>query len=132
MVFVAGVGVYSVADRGMNYQAATASVSSIDRTCNFIETRTEASGRKTATGLTDSCDSTNEWDETREAVREGRRKKISGNATVHLTYVAPQDGSARTAQLEFTGSDDEFYELSAGSQVQVLVSNSDPSKIRKA
>jgi hypothetical protein len=132
MVFVAGLGVYSVADRGMSYQPATASVTTIDRSCNFVETRTEANGLKTATGLTDSCNSTGDWDEVREAVREKRRKKIAGNATLHLSYIAPQDGRAYSAEIKITGGDDAFYELQAGSQIKILVSNSDPTKIRKA
>jgi hypothetical protein len=131
MVMVLGLSAYSAATRAMNYKPAKASVSYIDRTCDFVET-TEKEGVKTARGLTDSCDSTGEWDKVRDAVREKRKKKISGTETVHLAYTAPQDGSSRTAELKFTGSDDEFYELQAGSEVNILVSNSDPSKITKA
>jgi hypothetical protein len=36
------------------------------------------------------------------------------------------------ADLHFTGRDDEFYELQAGSQFDILVNNEDPSKIRKS
>jgi hypothetical protein len=89
-------------------------------------------GVKPAGGVTDSCDSTGEWDKVREAVRDKRRKKIAGSETVHLTYTAPQDGSYRTAELKFSGGDDEFYQLQAGDEVHILVSNSDPSKITKA
>jgi hypothetical protein len=34
-------------------------------------------------------------------------------------------------ELRFDGRDDEFYRLRAGDQVDILVSNSDPTKIRK-
>jgi hypothetical protein len=128
MVFVVGVGAYSAIERGANFKPATASVAYIDRTCNFIETTTNEDGRKTARGLTDSCNSTDEW----EKVREKRSKKISGSATVHVSYTAPQDGSYRSSELHFTGRDDEFYELKAGDEVRILVSNTDPAKIRKA
>jgi hypothetical protein len=131
MVLVLGLTAFSAANRAMNYKPAKASVSYIDRTCDFVET-SEKAGVKTARSLTDSCDSTGEWDKVRDAVREKRRKKIAGSETVHVSYTAPQDGSSRTAELQFTGSDDEFYELQAGSEVNILVSNSDPAKITKA
>jgi hypothetical protein len=131
MVLVLGLAAYSTADRAMNYKAAKASVSYIDRTCDFIETTSEA-GVKTSHATTDSCNSTDEWDRVRDAIREKRRKKISGSETVHLTYTAPQDGSYRTAELHFDGGDDEFYELQAGDEVSILVSNSNLTKIRKA
>ena len=129
MALVAGIGVLSVAGSS-NAKPAVATVTTIDRTCDFIETTTQA-GVKTARGLSDSCDSTGEWEKRREAVREKHAKKISGQEVVHLAYTAPQDGSYRTADLHFTGSDDEFYTLQAGSEVNILVSNSDPSKVRK-
>jgi hypothetical protein len=131
MLLVMGLSAYSVANRAMNYKPAKATVSYIDRTCDFLET-TERAGVKTARALSDSCNSTGEWDKVREAVRDKRRKKIAGSETVHLTYTAPQDGSYRTAELKFTGRDDEFYQLQAGDEVRIMVSNSDPSKIVKA
>jgi hypothetical protein len=51
---------------------------------------------------------------------------------VKVSYTAPQDGSSQTSELYFTSRDDEFYDLQAGDQIDVLVSNDDPSKIRKA
>lgn len=128
MVVLAGVGAYSAIDRGMNYQAAKASVVMIDRLCNFTETTTEGDGRTVARGLTDSCSSTDEW----EKVRETRSKVVSGTATIHVTYVAPQDGSQQTAKLSYTGRDDEFYEMKAGDEFDILVDNADPTRIRKA
>ena len=131
MLLVLGVAGFSAIDRTANWKLAKATVSTIDRSCDFVETTTEA-GVKTARGLSDNCDSTGEWDKRRDAVRSQRAKKVSGEAIVHLTYTAPQDGSYRTADLRFTGGDDEFYTLQAGSEINILVSNSDPSKIRKA
>ena len=82
-------------------------------------------------GLSDSCSTTDEWDQQRDTIRK-TGKRFSGEATVHLSYTAPQDGGYRTADLHFTGQDDEFYDLQAGSEINILVSDSDPSKIRKA
>lgn len=127
MVFVAGVSVYSVAGKEAAYKTAKATVFEIDRECNFIETTRDPDGRTTARGVTDSCNSTDEWSK----IREKRSKKISGKAVVHVSYTAPQDGSSRTAELRLTGADDEFYEWKVGDEVQVLVSNTDPAKIRK-
>ena len=114
-----------------HYKRAKATVSTIDRTCDYVETTTDPGGHKTARGLTESCNVTDEWDRERDNIRD-RGKRFSGDATVHLGYIAPQDGSYRTADLHFTGADDEFYELQAGSQIDILVDNDDPSKIRKA
>jgi hypothetical protein len=134
MVLVAGIGVVSVAGAGANSKPAVATVTTIDRTCDFIETTYDPETNKamSARGLTDACNSTDEWEKTRDAIRAGQRKKISGSETVHLSYTAPQDGSFHTAELHFTGRDDEFYELQAGDEVKILVSDKDPSKVRKA
>lgn len=128
MLFVGGVSLYSVIDRGANYKPAKASVYLIDRTCNFVETTTEADGTTTARGVSDSCIDAEEW----ATVREKRNKVVSGKAVVHVSYTAPQDGSSRTAQLNFDGRDDEFYDLEFGDDIDVLVSNSDPARITKA
>ncbi|QIL03205.1 hypothetical protein G7078_10735 [Sphingomonas sinipercae] len=127
-VGVAAIGGYGAASRSANYKPATASVVMIDRTCNFTETTTDENGKKTMRGVTDSCNSTGEWGK----VREERSKRVSGKATVHLQYIAPQDGEAHTAQLKFTGGDDEFYEIKAGDQIKVLVRNDDLDKVTLA
>jgi hypothetical protein len=110
-----------------NYTPAKASISMIDRSCNFIETTKEA-GRTTARGYSDSCNSTDEW----ASVREKRNKVVSGHAIVHIAYTAPTDGSSQTAELKFDGRDDEFYKLRAGDEIEVLVSKTDPTKVIKA
>lgn len=126
MIFVAGAGIYSVADRGMNYKPAKASVFLIDRKCEIIET--SKSRRRSSTRVyTDDCNSLDEW----KTVREKRTKKVEGKSVVHVTYTAPQDGASHTAELRFDGRDDEFYELNAGDEINVLVSNKDPNKIIK-
>ena len=133
MLFVLGVAGYSAMDRTTNYKPAKATVSTIDRTCNFVESTRDPETNKVmeAHGLTDSCSATNEWENQRDTIRK-TNKRFSGDAVVHVTYTAPQDGSYRTADLRFTGSDDEFYDLQAGSEINILVSNSDPSKIKMA
>ncbi len=128
MLFVGGVSIYSVIDRSANYAPAKAQVYLIDRTCDYTETRTEADGTTTARGMNGSCSGVEEW----ETVREKRTKVVSGKAVVHLSYTAPQDGITHTSKLNFTGRDDEFYELKAGDQLDVLVSAADPDKVIKA
>ena len=128
MVAIAGIGAWTAVDRGMNYQEAKASVVMIDRLCDVTETMTGPDGVTVATSGKDSCSSVEDW----ETVREKRTKVVSGTATVHVVYIAPQDGSQQTAELKFTGRDDEFYELNAGDEIAVLVANDEPSKVRKA
>jgi hypothetical protein len=123
ILLAAGIG----ACGSSNYTSAKASISTIDRSCNFIET-TKEGGRTTARGYTDSCNSTDEW----ASVREKRNKIVSGKATVHITYAAPKDGSYQTAELEFDGRDEEFYKLRAGDEIDILVNNDDPKKVYKA
>jgi hypothetical protein len=105
-----------------------ATVTTIDRSCDFVETSFEGKKAVSARGYTDSCDSTGEWSK----LREKRNKHISGRATLHLSYVAPQDGSPQTGELKLTGRDDAFYAIRAGDEIEILVSKSDPTKIRQA
>jgi hypothetical protein len=133
MLFVLGIAGYSAIDRTTNWKPAKATVSTIDRTCNYVETTRDPMTNKveSATGRTDSCSLTDEWEKQRDEIRN-TNKRFSGDAVVHVSYTAPQDGSYRTADLHFTGRDDEFYDLQAGSEIAVLVNNTDPSKIKKA
>ena len=117
---------------------AKATVTTIDRKCEIIETITRevddprASGHKLKAqemnSSTGDCDLVEEWAE----VRAKRSKKVAGTAHVHIAYQAPQDGSYHVATLSFTGRDDEFYALRAGDSVDILVAKDDPAKIRKA
>ena len=122
---------------GVETVAAKATVSTIDRTCEIIETTTrqvddprtkgaklDAAEMESKTG---DCKSVAEWDE----VRTKRTKKVQGTALVHVDYVAP-DGSAHSSTLEFDGRDDEFYELRAGDEIDIRIAKSDPTRIRKA
>lgn len=116
---------------------AKATVTTIDRTCEIIETTTRqiddprAPGHKLTAQEMDSstgdCNSVEEWAE----VRAKRTKKVAGTADIHVTYQAPQDGSVHYATLTYTGRDDEFYTLRAGDSVDVVVAKDDPAKIRK-
>ena len=128
VLLVAGIGAFGAMDRAANYTPAKATVYLIDRKCNIVETTTEANGRTTARGLTDDCKNVEEW----ETVREKRTKTVSGKAAVKVNYAAPQDGSSQTSELHFDGRDDEFYELKAGDEIDILVSNADPSKVIKS
>ena len=117
---------------------AQAIVTTIDRKCEIIETirheiddprgsgvKLDAQEMNSTTG---DCKSVDEWAE----VRSKRTKLVQGTAAVHVDYQAPQDGSYHSATLNFTGRDDEFYELSAGDSVAIIVARDDPAKIRKA
>jgi hypothetical protein len=127
-VVIAGVTAYSAADRSMNYKPAKASVFMIDRMCDIIETTTSSDGQKTSRTYNDNCKSIGAW----EKASAAHDKSIAGKATVKVSYTAPQNGSYQTSELHFTSRDDEFYDLQAGDQIDVLVSNDDPSKIHKA
>ena len=126
MIAVAVIGGFSLADRGLNYAPAKASVFLIDRTCNFTQTTSGPGGKMQAT-IKDSCNSTDEF----ATIRKTRSKMVDGKAVVKVTYTAPQDGSYQTSQLTFDGRDDEFYKLKAGDTIDVLVSNEDHGQIRK-
>ena len=127
-MLVAGVVACSAVDRSANYKTAKASVYLIDRKCDIIETTTSTDGKKSSRGYNDDCKSIDAWD----AAKAKRDKTISGKAVVKVSYTAPQNGSYQTSELKFTSRDDEFYSLKAGDEMEILVSNSDPSKIRKA
>jgi hypothetical protein len=126
---VAAIGCCCVAGCSPNAQQTKATVSYIDRKCQIIETEYDENyKRKGSRACTDSCNSIDEWDK----VREKRNKVVDGSAVVHVSYTAPQNGQSQTAELNFNGRDDEFYRLKAGDEIDILVSNSDPTKISKA
>ena len=123
---------------GFEGAPATATVVMIDRECKIIEStrrqvddprgsgvKIDAAEMRSTKG---ECKSVAEWEE----VRKKRKKMVDGTAAVHLEYQAPQDGSFHTGILNFTGRDDEFYELNAGDAIPILVANDDPKRIRKA
>jgi hypothetical protein len=127
-----------LASCGFDGEPVLATVVTIDRECQIVEStrrqvddprgsgaKIEAAEMRTMKG---SCKSVPEWQE----VRKKRNKRVDGTAAVHVEYRAPQDGSFRTATLNFTGRDDEFYELNAGDTVNILVAKDDPTQVRKA
>jgi hypothetical protein len=118
-------GAYTGINRGMNYKAAKATVFVIDRECRFNR---EYEGGKTEM-VTQSCNATDEFKTIAKAPRGKRKMDVDGKAVVKVSYTAPQDGSYQTSQLRFDGRDEEFYELKAGDQIDVLVSNDDPASI---
>src|SRR5215208_2485238 len=124
IVLVAGVSAYSAMDRAANYKPAKASVYLIDRKCDIIAKTTAGDGKKTTEIYNDDCKSISAWDD----AKAKRDKSISGKAVVKVSYTAPQDGGYHTSELSFTSRDDEFYDLKAGDEIDVLVSNADLSK----
>jgi hypothetical protein len=129
MVVLAFTGAYHSMERAANWRPAKAEVSYIDRKCTIIRTTYDENYKpEEKQTFTDSCNSIDEWDK----VRTKRNKTVDGTAVVHLSYNAPQGGQPETAELTFDGRDDEFYNLKAGDRVDILVSNSDPTKIQKS
>ena len=129
VVGVVGISGYAAIDRTANYKAATATVSYIDRNCDIVTTVYDANDKaQSSSTRRGACNSIVEW----EKVKTKRTKDVSGDAVVHLSYTAPQTGQTASGEIRFTGRDDEFYKLKAGDEVKILVSNSDPTKIRKA
>jgi hypothetical protein len=129
VVFVAGLSAYGCADRNLNYTPAKGSVYLIDRTCDIIETETSPDGHKSTRTFQGDCKSADQaWD----SAKAKHDKKIAGTVVVKVNYTAPKDGSYQTSELHFTARDDEFYDLKAGDEINILVRNDDPTKITKA
>jgi hypothetical protein len=128
VVFIIGLAGYHAIDRASNYKPAKATVYEIDRKCDIIETTTSFDGKKSSRTYNGECKSIDAW----QTAAAKRDHSISGNATIKVSYTAPQDGSSQTSELHFTSRDDEFYDLHAGDAVDVLVDNSDRSKIIKS
>jgi len=129
-VFILGAFAFTQIDKVANYRPAKGTIAYIDRTCEFTETERSGASKSTHE-VTDKCDSTGEWQKVRDEVRNRHGKKVMGDATMHVSYISPQDGVSREGELKFTGRDDEFYQLQAGDMIDILVSKSDPSKIKK-
>ncbi len=129
VLFMLGVAGFKAMDRAANFKSAKASVFMIDRKCDIVETTKTASGQTlSARKYKDDCKSIDAW----EKAKSKRDKSISAKAVVHVSYTAPQDGSQHTSELSFTARDDEFYDLKAGDEIRILVSNSNPDEITKA
>jgi hypothetical protein len=112
-----------------NAQHTKATVSYIDRNCKIVQTTYDPDYKRTGTEtLTKQCSEADDWDK----VRSKRNKVADGKAVVHVTYTAPHNGQLQSGELTFDGRDDEFYQLKAGDEIEILVSNADPTKIAKA
>jgi len=129
VLFVVGAAGVSTINRATNYTPAKASVFLIDRKCDIIETTTSPDGQKSVRTYNGECKSVDAaWGQ----AKAKHDKKISGRAVVTVNYTAPQDGSFQSAELKFDSKDDEFYDLKAGDEINILVRNDDPTKITKA
>lgn len=112
-----------------NAKQAKATVMYIDRDCKIISTQYDENFKPTDRETrTDSCNSIAEWDK----VRVKRNKVVDGTAVVHVSYMVPQTGQPGAGELKFDGRDDEFYDLKAGDDIDILVSDADPTRIQKA
>jgi hypothetical protein len=129
ILFMLGAAAWSAIDRTSNWKPAKAAVFLIDRKCDIVETTKTPSGQMlSARKYNDDCNSIDDW----QIARAKHDKTISAKATVKVSYTAPQDGSLQTSELVFDSKDDEFYDLKAGDEINILVSNSDPTKITKS
>jgi Neuraminidase (sialidase) len=120
-------GIASV-NKSAKWAETKATIESIDRSCDFVETTYEDKRATSSHGYTDSCSSTDEFDK----IKKKRNKMVSGRATVHVNYTAPNNGSYQTGKFTMNGGDDDFYTLKAGDSVEILVSKSDATKIRRS
>lgn len=112
-----------------NAKATKATVTYIDRSCKIVVTKYDEDYKPTDRAVVaDSCNSIDEWDK----VRAKRNKVVDGTAVIHLSYMVPQTGQPGTGELKFDGRDDEFYQLKAGDEIDILVSDGDPTRIQKA
>jgi hypothetical protein len=129
MLFVVATSACALAACSPNAQHTKATVSYIDRNCKIVRTTYDGDYKRTRTEtLTEQCSHAEDW----EKVRSKRNKVADGKAVVHVTYTAPQNGQFQSGELTFDGRDDEFYRLKAGDEIDILVSNADPTKIAKA
>lgn len=129
IVGVAVVGMINAYDRSANYVETEAEIFRIDRNCTFIVEESSAKG-KVKTSKDDDCSSTDEFSKIRKADKASRGKDVKGDAVVKVSYTSPIDQSYQTGELKFDGRDEQFYTLNAHQKVRILVSKTDPSKIK--
>jgi len=110
----------------------TATVTTIDRVCTIIETRSSddpevsklTKGRPVQTSRQGDCNEVEEWAE----VKRKRSKSVDGKADIHFLYQGP-DGHEHSGTLSYTGRDDEFYQVKAGDNLPIRVAEDDPTKV---
>jgi len=128
-VVVFGAAVAISGAGGSNWQPVKATISTIDRKCQIIETKYDANYiKKESSTHTGDCNSVEEW----QKVKTKHDPTIVGSAVVHLNYTAPQNGEYETGELKFTPRENQFFELKAGDELTILVYKTDPARIRKA
>ena len=128
-VVIFGAAVTISGAGGSNWQEAKATISTIDRKCEIIETKYDENySKKESSTHSGDCNSVGEW----EKVKAKHDPTIVGNAVVHLSYTAPQNGQYETGELTFTPRENPFFELKAGDEINILVYKTDPTRIHKA
>lgn len=123
------VGAINTIDRSANYVSMDAEVYLIDRVCNFTTTTTFGGKTTKQQNVKKSCNSTGEFRSIR-ADPDNPKFRVDGKATVHVYYTSPVDQSTLRGELKFDGTDREFYALNAHDKIKILVSKSDPNKIK--
>lgn len=129
VVGVAIIGVVNAYDRSANYVEAEGEIFRIDRTCTFVIEERSMKGT-VKSNKDEDCSSTDEFSKIRKQDKASRGKDVKGDAVVKVSYTSPVDHSYQTAELKFDGHDELFYTLNAHQKIRILVSKTDPSKIR--
>jgi len=125
------VGAYTYLERQFNNDAVEATVYNIKRTCNYETFYENDEGKRTNFGYkTNPCTSTTEFQKIASDYKH-REKNIKGMAVVTVRYATPANNGYYLADLNFQGSDDEFYSLHEKDKIRILVNKNDPTKIRK-
>ena len=126
---VAVIGMVNAYDRSANYVEAEGEIFRIDRTCTFIIEERGVKG-VVKRNEQDDCSSTDEFSKIRKEDKASRGKDVRGDAVVKVSYTSPIDHSYQTGELKFDGRDEEFYTLNAHQKIRILVSKTDPAKIK--
>ena len=128
---VGAVGIYSYLDRKLNNIVIEGTIRSIDRSCHYDTYYENKEGKRTNLGNeTRSCSSTSEFQQIASDYKH-RGKDVEGKATVRVLYTLPESGGTYLSDLVLTGKDDAFYTLREHDKIRILVSKTDPTKIRR-
>jgi len=124
-------GAYAYLEHQFNNDAVEATVYNIKRTCDYETYYENDEGKRTNFGhKTNACTSTTEFQKIASDYQH-REKDIKGNAVVTVRYATPANNGYYLADLNFKGTEAEFYTLHENDKITILVSKDDPTKIRK-
>jgi hypothetical protein len=127
-VSACGAGGYDPA----KYAEVEAEVEQIDRTCMMRTYERTFDGKEKPVGDFQPGDC---YDDKRfQAMRDhpdSNHMTVDGSAEMALAYRDPTSNRMMHGTLQFSGRDAEFYAVNAHDRMKILVSKSDPKRIRK-